>query len=84
MNKTETGTSTESEPEFALTMTVTPEPLVWVLSGSCKVARYTCEGQPDKVLVNGVESDNAGMLVAMGQAAGKRVTFGKARKKKEA
>jgi len=71
--------------DFEPTLTVTPEPIKYTLAGSCTVARYVCsdDGYPDRILVNGEESDSKAMIAAMGQAAGRRITFGKDRKVKK-
>jgi len=65
-------------------LVITQPEIRYTLAGSCIIARYSCEGKPDLIKVDGDDSDMAGMIAVMSDAAGKRVTFAKDRKKKVA
>ena len=55
------------------------------MTGGVEIARYQCEGQPDVWLLNGAEVEDVKVvLVALSDAIGKRVVFGKTRKAKKA
>ena len=69
----------EFDPELVQTQTTTH-----TLAGGCTVARYTCEGQPDRLLVNGSNCDAKDALQILSGVFGRRVVFGKERKKKPA
>ncbi len=50
-------------------------------NGVATVARYTCTGQPDRIIINGGEGTDKDALTILSGVFGRKVVFGKERKK---
>jgi hypothetical protein len=67
----------EFEQELVQTQTT-----IHTIAGASTVARYVCDGKPDRLLVNGNDCDDKDALTILSGVFGRKVVFGKERKKK--